>query len=117
MVRLDIGNLMSEARNDRTKDMDRMSVQELLAVMNEEDGKVAEAVGRELPAIEQAIGLAVKALRAGGHIFYLGAGTSGRIGVMDAVPMNFRRFWQEAREPLSRPGREWRMTRRRLSPT
>lgn len=85
MARLDIGNLMSEARNDRTKDMDRMSVQELLAVMNEEDGKVAEAVGRELPAIEQAIGLAVKALRAGGHIFYLGAGTSGRIGVMDAV--------------------------------
>lgn len=85
MKERDIGSLLSEARNDRTKDMDRMSVGELLAVMNEEDGKVAKAVGRVLPAVEKAVELAVAALRAGGHVYYIGAGTSGRIGVMDAV--------------------------------
>ena len=85
MKKLDIGNLMSEARNDRTKNMDQMSVKDLLAVMNAEDGEAVKAVGRVLPAVEEAVRLAAAALRAGGHVYYIGAGTSGRIGVMDAV--------------------------------
>lgn len=85
MTKGNIGNLVSEARNDRTRDMDHMSVRQLLEVMNEEDAGVPAAVGRELESIERTVHLAVASLRAGGRVFYVGSGTSGRIGVMDAV--------------------------------
>lgn len=85
MAKVDIGHLISETRNPRTREMDRMTVKELLTVMNEEDAGVPAAIGRELASIEQAIGLTVEAIRGGGRVFYVGSGTSGRIGVMDAV--------------------------------
>lgn len=85
MARVNIGHLISETRNPKTLEMDRMTVRELLFVMNKEDAGVPAAIGRELGAIEQAIGLTVNAIRQGGRVFYVGSGTSGRIGVMDAV--------------------------------
>ena len=85
MAKVNIGHLISEARNPKTWEMDGLSVRELLAVMNEEDAGVPAAIGRELASIEQAIDLTVEAVRGGGRVFYVGYGTSGRIGVMDAV--------------------------------
>ena len=85
MAKVNIGHLISEARNPKTREMDGLSVRELLAVMNEEDAGVPAAIGRELASIEQAIDLTVEAVRGGGRVFYVGSGTSGRIGVMDAV--------------------------------
>lgn len=85
MAKVNIGHLISEARNPKTWEMDGLSVRELLAVMNEEDAGVPAAIGRELASIEQAIDLTVEAVRGGGRVFYVGSGTSGRIGVMDAV--------------------------------
>lgn len=65
-------------------DLDRMSVHELLEGINREDQKVAIAVGKEIPKIEQLVGGIVERMQRGGRIFYLGAGTSGRLGVLDA---------------------------------
>lgn len=65
-------------------DLDRMSVRELLEGINREDRKVAEAVGREIPKIERLVERLVERMRRGGRLFYIGAGTSGRLGVLDA---------------------------------
>lgn len=65
-------------------DLDRMSVRELLEDINREDRKVAEAVGREIPKIERLVERLVERMRRGGRLFYIGAGTSGRLGVLDA---------------------------------
>lgn len=78
-------NLTTEARNGRTMRLDEMSVVELLTVMNEEDAKVAEAVKREIPQIAEAVAVITDSLRRGGRLIYMGAGTSGRIGLLDAV--------------------------------
>lgn len=71
--------------------LDRMSVRELLEGINEEDRKVAEAVGRCIPQIEQLVTAIVARMQRGGRIFYMGAGTSGRLGVLDAseIPPTF----------------------------
>jgi N-acetylmuramic acid 6-phosphate etherase len=65
-------------------DLEKMSTQELLAAINNEDQKVALAVQKELPAIERLVSAAVPKMEAGGRLFYIGAGTSGRLGVVDA---------------------------------
>ncbi len=65
-------------------DLDRMPVRELLEGINREDRKVAEAVGREIPKIERLVERLVERMRRGGRLFYIGAGTSGRLGVLDA---------------------------------
>lgn len=80
-----VGALATETANDRTRDLDTMSVDELLTVMNEEDQLVPAAVGAALPAIGAAVRAIVDARRAGGRLVYLGAGTSGRLGLLDAV--------------------------------
>lgn len=71
--------------------LDRMSVRELLEGINEEDHKVADAVGRCIPQIEQLVTAIVARMERGGRIFYMGAGTSGRLGVLDAseIPPTF----------------------------
>jgi N-acetylmuramic acid 6-phosphate etherase len=81
----------TEQRNAASKNLDRMSAAEIVRLMNREDGKVAAAVGRESAAISQAIDAIVEAIRNGGRLFYVGAGTSGRMGVLDAaeVPPTF----------------------------
>ncbi|SDO16405.1 N-acetylmuramic acid 6-phosphate etherase [Halobacillus aidingensis] len=76
--------LTTEQRNERTKNMDEMTTAEILKVMNEEDRKVAEAVKQVLPAITKAVDHISASLKKGGRLFYVGAGTSGRLGILDA---------------------------------
>ncbi|WP_198417619.1 N-acetylmuramic acid 6-phosphate etherase [Cryobacterium fucosi] len=80
-----LATLGTETANERTTDLDTMSVADLLTVMNQEDRTVPVAVAAALPAIENAVNAIVGARRRGGRLIYLGAGTSGRLGVLDAV--------------------------------
>jgi len=77
--------LKTEQRNPRTGGLDRKSTLEILRVLNGEDARVALAVRRELPTIARAVDAIVKSFRAGGRLFYVGAGTSGRLAVLDAA--------------------------------
>ena len=72
-------------------DLDKMSVRELLEGINDEDARVAPAVRRTIPQLEKLVTAVVERMRRGGRIFYLGAGTSGRLGVLDAseIPPTF----------------------------
>jgi N-acetylmuramic acid 6-phosphate etherase len=80
----DIANLETEQTNGRAKHLDRMSSLEIAAMMNHEDSKVAQAIAKALPDISQAIDIIADRLRRGGRLIYVGAGTSGRIGALDA---------------------------------
>lgn len=80
----ELEHLVSEARNPETMQIDLMSTEQILAAMNAQDAKVAEAVKNELPQIAQAVDRIVDAFRKGGRLIYMGAGTSGRLGVLDA---------------------------------
>lgn len=82
---MDLSTLGTETRNERTAELDRMPVSELLSVMNAEDQTVALAVREALPEIGTAVEAITESLRRGGRLIYLGAGTSGRIGLLDAV--------------------------------
>lgn len=77
--------LTTEARNPASEQIDTLSPLEIVRLMNAEDAKVAEAVGREADAIAQAIEVIADRLSSGGRLVYLGAGTSGRLGVLDAT--------------------------------
>ncbi len=80
----ELQNLATEQRNPRTKHIDTAPTREILRLINEEDHRVAEAVKGELDAITEAVELIVVSLKAGGRLFYFGAGTSGRLGILDA---------------------------------
>ena len=80
----EIKDLITEQRNPRTMDIDARSVEEILRLINEEDKTVPRAVEKELPYIARAVEIVVEAFRRGGRLFYVGAGTSGRLGVLDA---------------------------------
>lgn len=82
---MNLEKLGTERRNTETESLDQMSVMEILKVMNSEDAHVLKAVKYNLPQIEKAIELCYASLHKGGRMIYIGAGTSGRIGVMDAV--------------------------------
>ncbi|WP_227424845.1 N-acetylmuramic acid 6-phosphate etherase [Pengzhenrongella sicca] len=82
---MNTASLATETANEGTRDLDTMSVAQVLAVMNAEDRTVPVAVAAALPAIERAVDLIVTARTRGGRLIYLGAGTSGRLGVLDAV--------------------------------
>ncbi|NEW04920.1 N-acetylmuramic acid 6-phosphate etherase [Paenibacillus sp. SYP-B3998] len=75
----------TEKRNERSEQLDRLSAREIIDLMNEEDQKVPLAVQKALPQIELAIEAIVDKLSSGGRLFYIGAGTSGRLGVLDAA--------------------------------
>lgn len=77
-------NLLTEQPNPVSSDIDTLPTQEILEIMNAEDHKVAEAVRSQIPGIAQAVDSIVRALGDGGRLFYVGAGTSGRLGVLDA---------------------------------
>jgi N-acetylmuramic acid 6-phosphate etherase len=81
----------TEARNPRTAAIDTLSSLEIVRLINDEDAQVALAVHQELPQIARAVDVIVERLRRGGRLFYFGAGTSGRLGVLDAseVPPTF----------------------------
>ncbi len=80
----EISKLSTEQRNPKSMDIDARSTAEILKIINEEDKTVPYAVEKELPYIEQAVEIIVKALKNGGRLLYFGAGTSGRLGVVDA---------------------------------
>ena len=82
---IDLTKLTTEQRNPETMNLDRMSPLELVETMNKEDQKVIEAVKEVLPEVAKVIEWTTEALRTGGRIIYMGAGTSGRLGVLDAV--------------------------------
>jgi len=78
---------LTEQRNPRSADIDRMSPLEIVELMNTEDRGVAEAVREVAPAVARALEIAEDAFRRGGRLIYVGAGTSGRLGVLDASEM------------------------------
>jgi len=80
----EIAGLATEQRNPHSMEIDASSTSEILKIINEEDKLVPLAVEQELPFIEEAVELIVKAFKNGGRLFYFGAGTSGRLGVVDA---------------------------------
>lgn len=80
-----LAELSTETANENTPDLDTMTVSEILTAMNHEDSSVPRAVAQALPAIERAVAAIVSSRRRGGRMIYLGAGTSGRLGVLDAV--------------------------------
>ena len=79
------GHLITEQRNPRSSELDRLSVREILELINAEDATIAAAVKGAIPRIEQFVERVAKALLAGGRLIYVGAGTSGRLGVLDAA--------------------------------
>ncbi|WP_411169724.1 N-acetylmuramic acid 6-phosphate etherase [Clostridium sp. MB05] len=84
MNKIDLENLTTESRNPNTIDIDKVSTLEMLKKINDEDKKVAEAVEKELPKIAEAINGIVEGMHKGGRLIYIGAGTSGRLGILDA---------------------------------
>jgi N-acetylmuramic acid 6-phosphate etherase len=78
-------NRRSELRNPASKNLDRLSALQIVRLMNREDRKVAVAVGHALPAIARAVDVIVQSVQRGGRLIYVGAGSSGRIAVLDAA--------------------------------
>ncbi len=79
-----LAKLLTEARNPATEKLDQLSTLDMLSVINDEDAKVAAAVRAELPNIALAVDDIAARFGRGGRLFYIGAGTSGRLGVLDA---------------------------------
>jgi len=82
---LDLSKLTTELRNERTLGLDMMTPLEIAKIMNSEDSNVVSAVSEVLPNVAKVIVWCTESLNAGGRIIYIGAGTSGRIGLLDAV--------------------------------
>ena len=80
----EISKLATEQRNPNSMDIDARTTAEILKIINNEDKKVPVAVEKELPYIEQSVEIIVTAIKNGGRLLYFGAGTSGRLGVVDA---------------------------------
>jgi N-acetylmuramic acid 6-phosphate etherase len=83
--RPDFGGLVTESANPASAEIDRLSALEIARLINAEDATVAAAVAREVPAIARAMDSIATRMRAGGRLIYAGAGTSGRLGALDAV--------------------------------
>lgn len=81
----EIKNLLTEQRNPNSMDIDSKSTLEILKIINDEDKKVPFAVEKEIPYIAQAVEFVVDSFKKGGRLLYFGAGTSGRLGVVDAA--------------------------------
>lgn len=82
---VELGKMETEKQNPNTMNLDEMSIKEALTIMNSEDKKVAEAIGEVIPEIEEAVQVITSQLKKGGRLIYTGAGTSGRLGVLDAA--------------------------------
>lgn len=84
MDKLNLSKLTTESRNQNTLNIDKVSTLEMVKMINEEDKKVANAIEIELPKIAEAIDGIVERMQKGGRLIYIGAGTSGRLGILDA---------------------------------
>lgn len=85
IVSLNLKNLSTETRNQNTMNLDVMTPLEVVTVMNREDARIPEAIKPALENIAQCVTWAIESVESGGRIIYMGAGTSGRLGVLDAV--------------------------------
>jgi N-acetylmuramic acid 6-phosphate etherase len=83
-VDLVLNNLLTEERNPASVDIDQHTTEHILRIINQEDQKVPLAVAKEIPQIAEAVDLVTEALKNGGRLIYVGAGSSGRLGVLDA---------------------------------
>lgn len=81
---MDLTNLTTENQNPQSRNIDELETLDMLKIINDEDKKVAFAVEKILPQIADAVDIVAEKLSNGGRLFYLGAGTSGRLGVLDA---------------------------------
>ena len=75
---------LTEMKNNKSENLHEFSTMQIIQLMNEQDKKVTDVVALALPQIESAIEIMVQAIEKGGHVIYFGAGTSGRLGVLDA---------------------------------
>jgi N-acetylmuramic acid 6-phosphate etherase len=82
---IELNKIATEQRNERSKNIDKVSTLEMLKIINEEDKKVTVAIAKILPEIALAVDCIAQHLIQGGRLFYIGAGTSGRLGILDAV--------------------------------
>ncbi len=81
---LSLAKLPTEQRNPASRDLDTLSIEQILRLLNAQDKLVPVAVEREIPAIARAVEIVVAAFQSGGRLIYVGAGTSGRLGIIDA---------------------------------
>ncbi len=81
----EIENLVTEARNPASEEIDSKTTEEILRIINTEDQKIPGIVEQEIPYIAKAVDLLVETFKNNGRLFYIGAGTSGRLGVLDAA--------------------------------
>lgn len=81
----EISSLLTEKRNPYSENIDKASTAEILRIINSEDKLVPEAVSKIIPKIAEAVDIVVKCFKSGGRLFYFGAGTSGRLGILDAA--------------------------------
>jgi hypothetical protein len=81
---IDLSKLLTERRNANSANIDTLSTLEMLTVINQEDQQVAQAITPYLPQIAEVVDKVAAALQAGGRLIYIGAGTSGRLGILDA---------------------------------
>ena len=84
---MDRRELLTEKSNPHSSNIDRLSIREILEKINDEDSKITSAVRSSIPQIEQAVKFCVNAIKLNRRVFYIGAGTSGRLGVLDASEM------------------------------
>lgn len=84
MKSLNLTKLETEQQNKKTLKIDQVNTTEMLKMMNDEDSTVSESVRKEIPTISKIVDLAYISLKNGGRLFYVGAGTSGRLGILDA---------------------------------
>ncbi|MBR2759128.1 MAG: N-acetylmuramic acid 6-phosphate etherase, partial [Exiguobacterium sp.] len=80
-----LDKLATERRNERTMHLDEMSIEERLAIMNAEDQQVPQVIQEQLPVITKVVERVIASFRKGGRLIYIGAGTSGRLGILDAA--------------------------------
>jgi len=80
----EISGLATEQNNELSSNIDMMSTHDIITLINQEDAKVAEAIEKEIPFIVQAVDALTERFKMGGRLFYIGAGTSGRLGIVDA---------------------------------
>ncbi|MBB1273600.1 N-acetylmuramic acid 6-phosphate etherase [Psychromonas sp. SR45-3] len=83
-MKIDLTKFVTESRNQNSEKIDMLSTLDMLAIINQEDQKIALAVEAILPKIAQVVDAITTAFQCGGHLIYCGAGTSGRLGILDA---------------------------------
>ena len=83
-MQMDLGQLLTEQRNSASSEIDRVPTEQMLQIINAEDQKVAIAVSAAIPQLAAAVDLVAGRAQKGGRLFYIGAGTSGRLGILDA---------------------------------